>query len=189
MTQSTTNLRLWKWAIPLAIVAGLGLAIIFFPWNWLRGPIGNVITEKTGRTFVIAGNLDVKLRPAPRIRMQGHEIGIALQVLDVAHAVADHLIQQRERAVVRARERVTAGGVVRRELVLEPLRLGGEHLVVLRAFRPCLRLVRGERIGIGDADRVRPRHRRRLRRCGAAGDQQDHEQVLHAGACSRTPFT
>lgn len=70
MTQSTTNLRLWKWAIPLAIVAGLGLAIIFFPWNWLRGPIGNVITEKTGRTFVIAGNLDVKLRPAPRIRMQ-----------------------------------------------------------------------------------------------------------------------
>jgi uncharacterized protein involved in outer membrane biogenesis len=70
MTQSTANLGRWKWAIPLAIVAALPVTIIFFPWNWLRGPIGDVITGKTGRTFVIAGDLDVKLRPAPRIRMQ-----------------------------------------------------------------------------------------------------------------------
>jgi uncharacterized protein involved in outer membrane biogenesis len=70
MTQSTTKSSFWKWTVPLALVAAFAVAIVFFPWNWLRGPIGNLVTEKTGRTFVIAGDLDVKLGLAPRIRMQ-----------------------------------------------------------------------------------------------------------------------
>jgi uncharacterized protein involved in outer membrane biogenesis len=70
MTQSSTKFRHWKWAIPLAIITGLSLFTLFFPWNWLRSPIENVITGKTGRAFIIAGDLDVALSLAPRIRMQ-----------------------------------------------------------------------------------------------------------------------
>ncbi|MBI4206143.1 MAG: AsmA family protein [Betaproteobacteria bacterium] len=70
MTQRSTKLRYWKWGVVPAVVAALAVAVIFFPWNWLRGPIGGLVTEKTGRTFVIAGDLDVKLGLTPRIRMR-----------------------------------------------------------------------------------------------------------------------
>lgn len=59
--------------------AGVVLAVIIafivifawvFDWNWLRGYIGEKVTEKTGREFVIAGNLDVDLSLTPRVRME-----------------------------------------------------------------------------------------------------------------------
>ena len=53
---------------PLAWTAGIlltpvALAMIFialFGWNWLRGPIQNMTTEKTGRVLAINGALQVK---------------------------------------------------------------------------------------------------------------------------------
>lgn len=44
--------------------------IAVFDWNRLRGYIGAQVTEKTGREFVIAGDLDVDLSLTPRIRME-----------------------------------------------------------------------------------------------------------------------
>lgn len=71
MTQGSARFGLRKWGVLLAALAVLfAVALSLFQWNWLRGPVGSLVTEKTGRTFVIAGDLDVKLGLAPRIRMQ-----------------------------------------------------------------------------------------------------------------------
>lgn len=44
--------------------------IIMFDWNWLRQPIARVVTEQTGRTLEINGDLNVKLGwPLTRIQV------------------------------------------------------------------------------------------------------------------------
>ncbi len=58
------------------IVAFLVLAIIllafFFDWDWLRHPIEHEVTEKTGRTLAINGNLNVELGwPLTKIQVAG----------------------------------------------------------------------------------------------------------------------
>lgn len=61
----------------LAIMAILvALLLAFFNWNWLRHPIGQVIMEKTGRAFVINGNLNVKLG-WPLIQIEMHDVTFA----------------------------------------------------------------------------------------------------------------
>jgi len=48
------------------------LFVAFFNWNWLRGPIERMATEKTGRALVIQGDLQVKFGwPWPRIYANG----------------------------------------------------------------------------------------------------------------------
>ena len=59
----------WKWAA-LAVVVLIAAGIALFQWNWLRGPIGSAVHDKTGRPFVIAGDLDVGLFRGPLIRMK-----------------------------------------------------------------------------------------------------------------------
>lgn len=41
----------------------LVLLLAFFDWNWLRGPIGRMVSASTGREFRIDGNLDVDYFP------------------------------------------------------------------------------------------------------------------------------
>ncbi|MEO6422541.1 MAG: AsmA family protein [Candidatus Nitrotoga sp.] len=55
--------RLLKWVggFLLAITLLIVLIIAFFNWNWLRGPIERMATEKTGRQLVINGNLSAHL--------------------------------------------------------------------------------------------------------------------------------
>jgi uncharacterized protein involved in outer membrane biogenesis len=62
--------RIAKWtaglllALPLAAV----LFIAIFGWNWARGPLERIVTERTGRQLVIGGDLGVHLGwPSPRI--------------------------------------------------------------------------------------------------------------------------
>lgn len=54
-----TFLRFLKW-VSTAIVAVLVSAVlltVLFGWNWLRGPIEQYVTAKTGRVLAIQGNL------------------------------------------------------------------------------------------------------------------------------------
>ena len=65
-----TLLRSLKW-IAGAFLSIVVLAVLFvaiFGWNWLRGPIERMTTEKTGRVLAINGDLKVKLAwPLPGI--------------------------------------------------------------------------------------------------------------------------
>jgi len=58
----------WIAGVFLALVVLAVLFIAIFGWNWLRGPIERMTTEKTGRVLAINGELKVKFGwPLPRI--------------------------------------------------------------------------------------------------------------------------
>ncbi|MDO9404943.1 MAG: AsmA family protein [Polaromonas sp.] len=62
MTQAVRHGRLKKILVTiLAVLVLLVLLVIFFPWDWLRGPINRYVSEQTGRRFEITRHLDVKL--------------------------------------------------------------------------------------------------------------------------------
>ena len=65
------------WAKVLAAIAILALLlallVIFFPWDWLRGPLNRYVSEKTGRHFEITRKLDVKVGRTTRIVADGIE--------------------------------------------------------------------------------------------------------------------
>jgi len=59
----------WIAGVLLAPVVLAVLLIAIFGWNWLRGPIERMTTERTGRVLAINGDLTVKLGwPLPHIR-------------------------------------------------------------------------------------------------------------------------
>ncbi len=66
-----TPARSLKWVAGL-FLATAALAVLFiaiFGWNWLRGPIERMTTEKTGRVLAIKGDLKLKFGwPWPRIQ-------------------------------------------------------------------------------------------------------------------------
>lgn len=55
----------------LALVAAAAVVLLLFPWNVLREPLAHYLTTKTGRTVVIAGDLDVRLAWHPWIEVRG----------------------------------------------------------------------------------------------------------------------
>ena len=61
----------------VALAAVLLLVLFFFPWNTLRDPIADYLSEKTGRKVVIAGDLTVKLAWHPWIDVRGVAIANA----------------------------------------------------------------------------------------------------------------
>jgi uncharacterized protein involved in outer membrane biogenesis len=65
-----------RWLVGLgAIALALVLAVAFFPWNLLRGPLASYLTAQTGRNVVIHGDLDVKLAWHPWVDI--HAISVA----------------------------------------------------------------------------------------------------------------
>jgi AsmA family protein len=66
---------LWmKVLIAVALgLALLALLVVFFPWDWLRGPLNRYVSDKTGRHFEITRKLDVKLGRTTRILADGIE--------------------------------------------------------------------------------------------------------------------
>ncbi len=59
----------WITGVLLAPVVLATLLIAIFGWNWLRGPIERMATERTGRVLAINGDLTVKFGwPLPHIR-------------------------------------------------------------------------------------------------------------------------
>jgi uncharacterized protein involved in outer membrane biogenesis len=51
----------------------LTLAVVFFPWDWLRGPVNRYVSERSGRKFEITRRLDVKLGLNTRVIADGIE--------------------------------------------------------------------------------------------------------------------
>ena len=49
------------------------LVVLFFPWDWLRGPLNRYVSERTGRTFEITRHLDVKLGRTVTVLAEGVE--------------------------------------------------------------------------------------------------------------------
>jgi hypothetical protein len=71
-----------RWALGLfaaivAILLVLFLVLLFFPWNTVREPFANYLSERTGRKVVIAGDLTVKLAWHPWIDVRGIAIANA----------------------------------------------------------------------------------------------------------------
>jgi len=89
MSATRTRPKIWIWAT-LAAILLIAAGIALFQWNWLRGPIGSAVRDKTGRPFVIAGDLDVGLFRGPLIRMKD------VRFDNPAWAKEPHLITARE---------------------------------------------------------------------------------------------
>jgi uncharacterized protein involved in outer membrane biogenesis len=67
--------RLWVkvLAVLLLVAVLFALLLVFFPWDWLRGPLNRYVSNRTGRHFEISRKLDVKLGRTTRILADGIE--------------------------------------------------------------------------------------------------------------------
>jgi uncharacterized protein involved in outer membrane biogenesis len=68
--------RRWlAWAAAVIVFMPIVLAVLFiavYGWNWLRGPIANMATQKSGRVLAINGDLKLKWGwPTPRMLAYG----------------------------------------------------------------------------------------------------------------------
>lgn len=64
----------WRIVAGLAILLVLlALLLVFFPWDWLRGPINRYVTDRTGRHFAITRHLDVRLGRVTTVVVEGIE--------------------------------------------------------------------------------------------------------------------
>lgn len=107
-------------AIVLGALAALVVAlVVLFQWNWLRGPVERIVAWQTGRSFDIAGDLDVDLGRVTTIRADALRFGNADWSPSPTMASAD-------RAEVDVR--------------LWPLLVGEVRLIAIRLTRPRLRL-------------------------------------------------
>jgi len=57
----------------LLLLVALTLALVFFPWDLMRGPLNRYVSEQTGRQFEITRRLDVKLGRTTRVLADGIE--------------------------------------------------------------------------------------------------------------------
>ena len=116
------RLRLRTWVIALGAPALIAAGLWLFPWNWLRGPLGGLVHDKTGREFVIAGDLDVRLGAVPRVRMQAVRFG------NPGWAQGAHFVSAQE-----AEFSIDLASLVRGRLVLPELRLAQPDVSLERA--------------------------------------------------------
>src|SRR3569832_2474539 len=62
----------------LAVLIGVVvLVVVFFDWNWLKGPIEHRVSSATGRSFVINNNKEDKHTKQPQKREQKNKLGNA----------------------------------------------------------------------------------------------------------------
>ncbi|RYG10429.1 MAG: AsmA family protein, partial [Burkholderiales bacterium] len=54
-----------------SLLVALALLLVFFPWDWLRGPLNRYVSERTGRHFEITRRLDVQLGSTVRVLADG----------------------------------------------------------------------------------------------------------------------
>lgn len=66
----------WWTGLGLAAVALLGL-VVLWDWNWFKGPLERQVQARTGRSFEIAGSLDVDLGRITTIRATALRLGNA----------------------------------------------------------------------------------------------------------------
>lgn len=67
---------LWAGGVVGVLFAALVLFLVFADWNALRGPVGRIASNMTGREIVLAGNLDVDPWSwTPRVHVEDLRIG------------------------------------------------------------------------------------------------------------------
>lgn len=76
------------WTAILAGIALVGVFLLLFDWNWLRGPIERYVSQRTERTFRI-DDLHVSLGLTPTIRMRNLYFGNASWSKEEAMAKAE----------------------------------------------------------------------------------------------------
>ena len=116
--------RAHPWRIGLAIVAAALLALVlFWDWNWFKGPVERIVSASTGRSFQIGGDLDVDLGRTTVVSAGQLVLGNAdwSETPDMASADALEL-----------------------QVRVFPLLRGRVHLPELRLSRPDLLLETGE---------------------------------------------
>ena len=105
-----------------AIVAMIAAGVATFQWNWLRGPIGSAVHDKTGRPFVIAGDLSVGIMQGPLIRMRD------VRFENPAWATDRELVTARE-----AEFTIDFGALMRGKLIFPYVRLADPEISLERA--------------------------------------------------------
>ena len=137
-------MRTWRPSRPLGYLLGaVGMAVLllvlFFDWNWFKGPLERAVSSATGRQFRIHGDLDVDL---------GRTITVSADRLQLANAAWS------EHAGMASAQRVE---IDIRALALFGLRL---HMTEVRAQRPdvWLEVAPGDATGgnweFGDKDKA-----------------------------------
>lgn len=63
----------WLVAGVLLLLVAATLALVFFPWDLMRGPLNRYVSEQTGRQFEITRRLEVKLGRTTRVLADGIE--------------------------------------------------------------------------------------------------------------------
>jgi AsmA family protein len=66
----------WLTGLGVLLVAIIVL-VVFWDWNWLKGPIERQVQARTGRTFEIGGDLDVDLGRVTTVRADALRLGNA----------------------------------------------------------------------------------------------------------------
>ena len=61
----------WRTLLVLSLFAVLGLGILYFPWDSLRGPVNRYVSEQLGRQFEITQRLSVSLGLTTTVRAEG----------------------------------------------------------------------------------------------------------------------
>ncbi|HEX3209506.1 MAG TPA: AsmA family protein, partial [Geminicoccaceae bacterium] len=59
--------RTWVLGTLAALAVAIIAIVLLFDWNWLKGPLERRVSDRLGRPFQIAGDLDVDLGLRPRI--------------------------------------------------------------------------------------------------------------------------
>ena len=80
-----------RFEIAAAVVLALVLLAMLWDWNWLRGPIERRVSAATGRSFDIAGDLDVDLGLHPRVDVGRMVLGNVPGAKEPRMASVDHL--------------------------------------------------------------------------------------------------
>ena len=76
LSPRTQHFLKWGAGLLLALVLLVAIAVLAFDWNWLRGPITRMATEKTGRVLTISGDFKVKLG-WPNVQLQAAKVCFA----------------------------------------------------------------------------------------------------------------
>src|SRR5690349_12907233 len=61
----------FRYAAAAVLLAGVGVLLVLFDWNWFKGPVERRVSAATGREFRIEGDLDVRLGLTPTIVAEG----------------------------------------------------------------------------------------------------------------------
>ena len=79
-----------RWVLGLFALA-IALLVLFWDWNWFKGPIERRVEARTGREFKIGGDLDVDLGRISTVRADGLKFGNSKWSKEPTMAASDRL--------------------------------------------------------------------------------------------------